>query len=72
MKMIEKCGFANIEQVMLNYCGLLIQQKEFIKYIELLMLNYCDLLIQQREFIKYLVDENYEDILQKYREIIGE
>lgn len=50
MKMIEKCGFANIEQVMLNYCGLLIQQKEFIKY---------------------LVDENYEDILQKYREIIG-
>lgn len=29
-KMIEKCGFANIEQVMLNYCGLLTQQKEFI------------------------------------------
>ena len=33
-KMIEKCGFVNIEQVMLNYCGLLTQQKEFIKYLE--------------------------------------
>lgn len=33
-KMIEKCGFVNIEQVMLNYCGLLSQQKEFISYLE--------------------------------------
>ena len=33
-KMIEKCGFVNIEQVMLNYCGLLTQQKEFINYLE--------------------------------------
>ena len=33
-KVIEKCGFVNIEQVMLNYCGLLTQQKEFIKYLE--------------------------------------
>lgn len=33
-KMIEKCGFVNIEQVMLNYCGLLTQQKEFISYLE--------------------------------------
>lgn len=33
-KMIEKCGFVNIEQVMLNYCGLLSQQKEFIEYLE--------------------------------------
>lgn len=33
-KMIEKCGFVNIEQVMLNYCGLLTQQKDFIKYLE--------------------------------------
>ena len=33
-KMIEKCGFVNIEQVILNYCGLLSQQKEFISYLE--------------------------------------
>lgn len=33
-EMIEKCGFVNIEQVMLNYCGLLTQQKDFIKYLE--------------------------------------
>lgn len=33
-EMIEKCGFVNIEQVMLNYCGLLSQQKEFIKYLK--------------------------------------
>lgn len=33
-KMIEKCGFVNIEQVMLSYCGLIVQQKEFIKYLE--------------------------------------
>lgn len=33
-KVIEKCGFVNIEQVMLNYCGLLTQQKEFINYLE--------------------------------------
>ena len=33
-KIIEQCGFVNIEQVMLNYCGLLTQQKEFINYLE--------------------------------------
>lgn len=33
-KMIEKCGFVNIEQVMLSYCGLIAQQKEFIKWLE--------------------------------------
>lgn len=33
-KMIEKCGFVNIEQVMLSYCALIAQQKEFINYLE--------------------------------------
>lgn len=33
-KMIETCGFVNIEQVMLNYCGLLKQQKEFMAFLE--------------------------------------
>lgn len=68
-KMIEKCGFVNIEQVMLNYCGLLSQQKEFIKYLEDLiklkslnatcMFEYNDTILPLKE------------ILQKYRSIIG-
>lgn len=33
-KMIEKCGFVNIEQVMLSYCGLIAQQKEVKKRYE--------------------------------------
>lgn len=69
-KMIEKCGFVNIEQVMLNYCGLLSQQKEFIKYLEDLiklkslnatcMFEYNDTVLPLKE------------ILQKYRSIIGD
>lgn len=68
-KMIEKCGFVNIEQVMLNYCSLLSQQKEFIKYLEDLiklkslnatcMFEYNDTVLPLKE------------ILQKYRSIIG-
>lgn len=65
-KMIGKCGFANIEQVMLNYCGLLSQQKEFIKWLE----NYleifdCDNIDEQVGY------DMIEGILQKYKEIIG-
>ena len=69
-KMIEKCGFVNIEQVMLNYCGLLSQQKEFIKYLEDLiklkslnatcMFEYNDTVLPLKE------------ILQKYKSIIGD
>lgn len=62
-KFIEKCGFVNIEQVMFNYCILSIKQKGFIKYLE-----------------KIIVDSKagggqqyyYQEILQKYKEIIGE
>lgn len=59
-KMIEKCGFVNIEQVMLNYCGLLTQQKEFIKYLVNMMSNEKD---------KFSVIR-VRDVLQKYKEII--
>ncbi len=69
-KMIEKCGFVNIEQVMLNYCGLLSPQKEFIKYLEDLiklkslnatcMFEYNDTVLPLKE------------ILQKYKSIIGD
>ena len=57
-KMIEKCGFANIEQVMLNYCGLLTQQKEFIEWLE--------------NNWKETQDIWYIKILHKYKEIIGD
>lgn len=69
-KMIEKCGFANIEQVMLNYCGLLSQQKVFIHYLED-EIHSCeavsDLLFNSNKEMKV-----YKEILQKYKEIIGD
>ncbi len=74
-KFVCKCGYTNIEQVMLNYCGLLTQQKEFINYLE-------DLIKQNEtvvEVSKYGIPKNcskllidfYKEILQKYKEIIG-
>lgn len=69
-KMIEKCGFVNIEQVMLSYCGLIAQQKEFINYLED-EIHSCeavsDLLFNSNKEMKV-----YKEILQKYREIIGD
>ena len=78
-EMIEKCGFVNIEQVMLNYCGLLSQQKEFIKYLE----DEKDRLARENSNIyedslgkTRLVNEDIFNkinlILQKYKEIIGD
>lgn len=61
-KMIEKCGFVNIEQVMLNYCGLLTQQKEFVKYLE----------DESKEIYRDggLRQNIFRQILQKYKSII--
>ena len=61
-KMIEKCGFVNIEQVMLNCCGLLTQQKEFIKYLE----------DESKEIYRDggLRQNIFRQILQKYKSII--
>lgn len=70
-KMIEKCGFVNIEQVMLNYCGLLVQQKEFIKYledeIEKATTNPYTKLSEYGMNRIHI----YKEILQKYKSIIG-
>lgn len=89
-KMIEKCGFVNIEQVMLSYCGLIAQQKEFIKWLEdeiqqqetviadnqekSYFLIYDDetedlKLSSQKAYIRRII---LEEILQKYKEIIGD
>lgn len=68
-KMIEKCGFVNIEQLMLSYCGLIAQQKEFINYLED-EIHSCeavsDLLFNFSKEMKV-----YKEILQKHREVIG-
>ena len=63
-KIIEKCGFVNIEQVMLNYCGLLTQQKEFIEYLE------YQVKLQEKLNDIHLAT-GFEEILSKYKEIIG-
>lgn len=79
-KMIEKCGFANIEQVILNYCGLLSQQKEFIKYLEdeinklkEQIKNY-DIWHEAGTDINFLIlkKQFYLEILQKYKSVIGD
>ena len=65
-KIIEKCGFVNIEQVMLNYCGLLTQQKEFIEWLETMNRMY------QNEYKDIDAAEHYNCVLQKYKSIIGD
>lgn len=75
-KMIEKCGFVNIEQVMLNYCGLLNQQKEFISYLEneIKSINPEYDIEEVYRVYGYEVMLNYTtlvEILQKCRSIMG-
>lgn len=88
-KMIEKCGFVNIEQVLLNYCGLLTQQKEFIEWLEDKIEQQETVIAENQEKSYFLIYEDekedlklssqkayirriiIEEILQKYREIIG-
>lgn len=69
-KVIEKCGFANIEQVILNYCGLLIQQKEFTEWLE----NGIET-VKNTEFLDERIQRAglvaYNRALQKYKSIIG-
>ena len=71
--MIEKCGFANIEQVMLNYCGLLTQQKEFIEYMTKTIEELECEDVDDEEMKGYLIQrtDTFKEILSKYKEIIG-
>ena len=67
-----------LEQAMLSYCGLIAQQKEFINYLEdekdrlarECSQIYEDSLGHTRLVNKDIFDE-INDVLQKYREIIG-
>lgn len=77
-KMIEKCGFVNIEQVMLSYCGLIAQQKGFINYLEDekdRLARECSNIYEDSLGHTRLVNEDIfneiNDVLQKYKEIIG-
>lgn len=88
-KMIEKCGFVNIEQVMLSYCGLIAQQKEFIKWLEDKIQQQETVIAENQETSYFLIYEDekedlklssqkayirriiLEEILSKYKEIIG-
>ena len=69
-KMIGKYGFANIEQVMLNYCGLLSQRKEFIKYLEDEIQKKRGKATTLTSFTRNVVP--LQQCLQKYKSIIGE
>lgn len=75
-KVIEKCGFVNIEQVMLNYCGLLTQQRELIKYLEDEIKRITTLdetkVSQGSIMTMRCMKSDYEEILQKYKSIIGD
>lgn len=78
-KMIEKCGFVNIEQVMLSYCALIAQQKEFINYLEDekdRLARECSNIYEDSLGHTRLVNEDIfdeiNDVLKKYKEIIGD
>jgi hypothetical protein len=84
-KMIEKCGFVNIEQVILNYCGLLSQQKGFISYLEDKIYSIepkgtgiiynCEY-DSEEDYVMAMQEQSrlnaLKEILKKYKSIIGD
>ena len=78
---IKKSGFVNIEQVMLNYCGLLTQQKEFIKYLQKEINSYTSHIEAIDSVCSSIYSSDYDnskvklaiykEILQKYKEIVN-
>lgn len=68
---INKANFANIEQLMLDYCAKTEEQKEFIQYLEN-CINKTDYEVNVLGNYKYLAWSNaYKNALTKYKEIIG-
>ena len=72
---INKANFANIEQLMLDYCAKTEEQKEFIDWLENEIENckygeenYAD----GDDMSYYNENELRKEILSKYKEIIGE
>lgn len=67
---INKANFANIEQLMLDYCAKTEEQKEFIVWLENEIQSCeltCDLIFNHNKEMKI-----YKIILLKYKEIIGD
>lgn len=60
---INKAGFVNIQQLMLDYCAKVEEQKEFIEWLE-----------NKTNDTHYHVNEFliYQLVLQKYKEMTGE
>lgn len=61
---INKASFVNIEQLMLDYCAKVEQQKEFIEWLVKMSKD----LFQNEEYGSSAI---YGYILSKYKEIIG-
>ena len=83
-KMIEKCGFVNIEQVMLSYCALIAQQKGFINYLEDKIysiepkgtgINYNCEYDSEEDYVMAMQEQSrlntLKEVLQKHKETIG-
>ena len=76
---INKANFANIEQLMLDYCAKTEEQKEFIEYLENEIKRYRKTLSERPtndlEYNNYKVTdvalEQIKIVLSKYKEIIG-
>lgn len=73
---INNSGFANIEQVMLDYHAKMSQQKKFIEWLERRLFVLRD---EASELALGMCSTNYQDtkievykeVLSKYKEIIG-
>lgn len=74
----NKRAFENMQLNQLKVCNMIKQQKEFIKYLEDLIkrinskdldIGELNLRLDDIKFTQYLI---YKEILQKYKEIIGE
>lgn len=62
---INKANFANIEQLMLDYCAKTEEQKKFIEYLEKKMNNKAENAFE--DGLRW----GFQSALSKYKEIIG-
>lgn len=66
---INKASFVNIEQLMLDYCAKVEQQKEFIEYLESEIKRLEENNIY--EPLQRTALATFQHVLSKYKEIIG-
>lgn len=72
---INKADFANIEQLMLDYCAKLEEQKEFMEYLEDKLAIINNILDTEKDedkvYFTLIRKDVVEETLLKYKEIIG-